>query len=133
MYFLGLVFAPICGVQITDYYFFRRKRLDMVSLFDYSSASRYNFWGGFNPAAFIATAAGCVFYWYLLNPVTYVSHNTGLFKWISASVPSLLLAAAVYAVITAAVVKPLHRGGYERYHKSGETTTASAKPAGPAA
>jgi len=32
MYFLGLVFAPICGVQIVDYYFFRHQRVDMVSL-----------------------------------------------------------------------------------------------------
>ncbi len=119
MYFLGLVFAPICGIQITDYYFFRRKKLDMVSLFDYSPASRYNFWGGFNPAAFIATAVGCVFYWYLLDPVTYVSHNTGLFKWVSASIPALLASAVVYALLTALVVKPLRKGGYERFESAG--------------
>ena len=75
MYFLGVVFAPICAIQIVDYYFFRHQRLDMLSLFDYSPKGRYHFWGGFNPAAFIATAAGCVTYWYLLDPVTYVSHN----------------------------------------------------------
>jgi NCS1 family nucleobase:cation symporter-1 len=114
MYFLGLVFAPICGIQIVDYYFFRHQRLDMVSLFDYTPSSRYHFWGGVNPAAFAATAVGFFVYWYLLDPVTYVSHNTAAFKWISASIPSLLSAAVVYAVLTALVVKPLRKGGYER-------------------
>ena len=114
MYFLGLVFAPICGIQIADYYFFRHQRLDMVSLFDYTPTSRYHFWGGFNPAAFVATAVGFFVYWYLLDPVTYVSHNATAFKWISASIPSLLSAAVVYGVLTALVIKPLHKGGYER-------------------
>ena len=113
MYFLGLVFAPICGIQIVDYYFFRHQRIDMVSLFDYSAASRYNFWGGFNPAAFVATAVGFFVYWYLLDPVTYVSHNATMFKWVSASIPSLISAGVVYAVLTALVIKPLRKGGYE--------------------
>ncbi len=83
------MFAPICAIQIVDYYFFRHQRLDMLSLFDYSPKGRYHFWGGFNPAAFIATAVGCLTYWYLLDPVTYVSHNTTAFKWMSASMPTL--------------------------------------------
>ena len=112
MYFLGLVFAPICAVQIVDYYFFRHQKLDMVSMFDYSARSRYHFWGGFNPAAFIATAAGFFTYWYLLDPVTYVSHNTTVFKWVSASLPSLVVAGIVYAVLTV-VVKGMRKGGYD--------------------
>jgi NCS1 family nucleobase:cation symporter-1 len=113
MYFLGLVFAPICAIQIVDYYFFRHQRLDMLSLFDYSSKGRYHFWGGFNPAAFIATAAGCVTYWYLLDPVTYVSHNATAFKWMSASLPTLAVSAVVYAILTAVWIKPLRKGGYD--------------------
>jgi NCS1 family nucleobase:cation symporter-1 len=127
MYFLGLVFAPICGIQIADYYFFRHQRLDMVSLFDYTPSSHYHFWGGVNPAAFAATAVGFFVYWYLLDPVTYVSHNTMAFKWISASIPSLVSAAVVYAVLTALVVKPLHKGGYERV---AAVALTPARPAG---
>ena len=113
MYFLGLVFAPICGVQIVDYYFFRHQQIDMVSLYDYSAKGKYFYWGGFNPAGFIATAAGFFTYWYLLDPVTYVSHNTTAFKWLSASIPSLIITGIVYAILTVILVKPLGKGGYK--------------------
>ena len=55
MYFLGLVFAPICAVQIVDYYVFRKNILHLPSLFDYTKQGKYYFWGGVNPAGFIAT------------------------------------------------------------------------------
>jgi len=113
MYFLGLVFAPICGVQIVDYYFFRHQRIDMVSLFDYSSKGKYYFWGGINPAAFLATAAGFFTYWYLLDPVTYVSHNTEMFKWLSASLPSIVVSGIVYWILTRLVIIPAGKGGYK--------------------
>ncbi len=113
MYFLGLVFAPICGVQIVDYYFFRHQQIDMVSLYDYSAKGKYFYWGGFNPAGFIATAVGFFVYWYLLDPVTYVSHNTTAFKWLSASIPSLIATAIVYAILTVILIKPLGKGGYK--------------------
>jgi len=113
MYFLGLVFAPICGVQIVDYYFFRHQQVDMVSLYDYSAKGKYFYWGGFNPAGFIATAVGFFTYWYLLDPVTYVSHNTTAFKWLSASIPSLIVTGIVYAILTVILIKPLGKGGYK--------------------
>ena len=129
MYFLGLVFAPICGVQIVDYYFFRRQKLDVRSLYDYTSSSKYHFWGGFNPAGFIATAVGCVIYYWLLNPVTYAQHFP--FKWISASIPTVFVAGAVYWVVTRLVVIPARKGGYERYHDAAAVQPAtSAEPAG---
>ena len=113
MYFLGLIFAPICAVQIVDFYAFRKNNLHLASLYDYSSKGRYYFWGGVNPAAFVATAVGFFLYWYLLNPLTYVQHFP--FKWISASLPSLLTSAVAYWAVTRLMVIPLKKGGYERY------------------
>ncbi len=110
MYFLGLLFAPICAIGIVDYYLFRRQKLDMVALFDNSVRSKYGFWGGVNPAAFIAVAVGFFTYWYLLDPVTYVSHWTAGFRWISASLPSLLTSAVAYWAVTRLVVIPLKKG-----------------------
>ena len=49
MYFLGLVFAPICGIQIVDYYFFRHQRIDMVSLFDYTGRQSLQLLGRLQP------------------------------------------------------------------------------------
>jgi NCS1 family nucleobase:cation symporter-1 len=116
MYFLGLIFAPICAIGIVDYYLFRRQKLDMVALFDNSTGSKYGFWAGINPAAFAAVATGFFTYWFLLDPVTYVSHWTVGFKWISASLPSLVTSAVVYWAVTRLVVIPLKKGGYERYN-----------------
>lgn len=111
MYFLGLVFAPICAVQIVDYYFFRKNILHLPSLFDYSREGRYFFWGGINPAGFIATAVGCGVYYYLLNPVTYAQHFP--FKWISASVPAIIVTGVVYWLLTQFWIVPMKKGGYE--------------------
>jgi len=116
MYGLGVVFAPICGIQIVDYYLFRRQKLHVPSLYDYSSKGRYHFWGGFNPAAFVATAAGMVFYWFLLDPVTYESRfmigDTVVFQWLSASIPTVVLSGFIFWLATRFVVIPLRKGGY---------------------
>lgn len=116
MYLLGVVFAPICGIQIVDYYLFRRQRLDVPSLYDGSSRGRYHFWFGFNPAAFAATLVGMFTYWLLLDPVTYenrlVVNDVNLFQWVSASIPAILVAGAAYWLLTRLVVIPARKGGY---------------------
>jgi NCS1 family nucleobase:cation symporter-1 len=116
MYLLGLVFAPICGVQIVDYYLFRKQKLDVPALYDTGQESKYSFWLGFNPAAFVAVAAGMVLYYFLLNPLDYTMalmvNETPVFQWITASIPSLLVAGIVYWVMTRLVVIPMKKGGY---------------------
>jgi nucleobase:cation symporter-1, NCS1 family len=111
MYFLGLIFAPICAIQIVDFYFFRKNTLHLPSLYDYSKEGRYYFWAGINPAAFIATAVGFFLYWYLLNPLTYVQHYP--FKWISASIPSILVSGFIYWALTRFWIIPMKKGGYD--------------------
>ncbi len=116
MYALGLVFAPICGIQIVDYYLLRRQKLHVPSLYDYSSRGRYFFWGGFNIAAFLATVAGMLFYWFLLDPITYenrfVVNDVIVFQWISASIPTVILAGALYWILTRVLSIPMKKGGY---------------------
>ena len=55
---------------------------------------------------------GCSSYIYLLNPITYESH--GPFRFLTASLPSTLLAAVVYLAVTRLFVIPAGRGGYSR-------------------
>lgn len=112
MYFLGLVFAPICAVQIVDFYVFRKHKLHLPSLFDYSKKGQYYFWGGVNPAAFIATGVGFVIYYWLLNPVTYAQHFP--FKWISASVPTIIVTGFIYWVLTKFWIMRVGKGGYAK-------------------
>lgn len=54
--FLGALLAPLPAIMIMDYYLFRKTTLSVPDLFD--SEGRYNFAGGFNPAAIIAYVCG---------------------------------------------------------------------------
>jgi NCS1 family nucleobase:cation symporter-1 len=77
---IGVAFAPLCGIQIADYFVLRGRRLDVRALYTQGPGQLYSFWGGFNPAAMAALAAGCATYVLLLNLLTYRSSS-----WQSAS------------------------------------------------
>lgn len=110
--FVGVSFAPLCGVQIADYYVLRRRRggVDITAMFMAGPDSRYHFWGGINPAGFLGIAAGFAAYLYLLDPLTYASHFP--YRYVSASFPSALVAGVVYLLVTRLWVLPSGRGGY---------------------
>ncbi|MCW2610286.1 MAG: nucleobase:cation symporter, family [Actinomycetota bacterium] len=94
--FLGVTFAPICGIQIADYYILRR-RPSLRGMFVHGPGTPYHYWKGFNPAGLVAVPVGVATYIYLLNPLTYVSHAP--YQYVSATVPSAVVAGAAYALI----------------------------------
>lgn len=96
--FLGVAFAPLCGIQIADYFLLRRRVLAIRALYGPDPAWPYRSTWGFNPAAVIALALGCAVYLELLNPLTYAS--SGPFRLLSASLPAAVAAAASYVLIT---------------------------------
>ncbi|MFZ2503639.1 MAG: cytosine permease, partial [Nocardioides sp.] len=106
--YIGVFFAPLCGIQIIDYFVLRKQRISLRSIYD--PRGDYQYWGGLNPAAIVAMAAGVVTYLYLLNPQTYVARDP--FSLVGASLPAALVAALVFAIVTVAVVRPAGRGGY---------------------
>jgi NCS1 family nucleobase:cation symporter-1 len=108
--FMGVLFAPMCGIQVVDYFFLRKQRLDIRSVYLSGESSRYHFWGGVNPAGVLALVAGFFTYTYLLNPVSYEARDP--FQFVSASVPAAVVAGLVFYVLTAVIVRPLKRGGY---------------------
>src|SRR5690606_42019960 len=63
-----------------------------------SDLSRYWYWNGVNPAALAATVVGAGFYLWTLEPVSWTSPN-GLFPYITAGIPSFVLAFGTYAVL----------------------------------
>lgn len=107
---IGVAFAPLCGIQIADYYVVRRRRIDVRAMFDPNPNGSYFFWAGFNPVAIIALAVGCVVYVYLLNPITFESH--GPFRLVTASLPAAFISGLVYTIITVVWVAPTAIGGY---------------------
>jgi nucleobase:cation symporter-1, NCS1 family len=107
---IGVCFAPLCGIQIADYYILRRRRIDIRAIYETRPGSRYYFWGGVNPAAVVALLVGIALYVYLLNPLTYESH--GPYRFLTASLPTTLLSALVYIAITRLIVAAAGRGDY---------------------
>jgi len=107
---IGVAFAPLCGIQIADYYVLRRGRIDIRGIFDHDDSGPYAFWRGINPAALIAMAAGCALYVYLLNPLTYESH--GPYRWLTASLPTALISGCLFVALTRLWIAASGRGGY---------------------
>ena len=108
--FIGLVFGPICGIQIADYFLLRRQRLSLRGIYNRNARSPYAFWAGINPAALVAMAAGCGTYLAILNPLTFTSRFP--YAWTTASLPAVLAAGAIYWLMTTLVVRPAGKGGY---------------------
>ena len=106
---IGVAFAPLCGIQIVDYFVLRRRRIDIRAIYTDQPARPYHFWRGFNPAALFALAAGCGTYITLLNPLSYQS--AALYAYATASLPSVAAAACVYLLASAFVIRA-GRGGY---------------------
>jgi len=107
---IGVFFAPLCAIQITDYFILRGKKVSITAVYDDSHKSAYAYWGGVNVAAILAMAAGFVTYWYLLNPLSYVSHWP--YQYLTASLPTALVGAVVYYLATRILVQPSGKGGY---------------------
>jgi NCS1 family nucleobase:cation symporter-1 len=115
--YTSLGFAPLSGVYLVDFFFLRRTRLHVRDLYEPSSRSRYAFWGDFNPAAIAAVIVGAVVYYILLNPLSL--EGLGVFRFVSASIPSFLTAGLVHFVLTKLFVQRLGKGGYEGAEKTG--------------
>lgn len=110
---VGVSFAPLCGVQIADYYGLRKARggIDITAIYRTDKAGKYHFWAGINPAGFLGITAGFVCYLYLLNPLTFVSHAP--YQYVSASFPSAIIAGLIYLLMTKLWVLPAGKGGYK--------------------
>jgi len=108
--FIAVCFAPLCGIQIADYYLLRRGKIDVRGLFEDRPQSPYRYWGGYNIAALLAMGAGVAIYLCLLNPLTYEARWP--YQFVTASLPSAFGAALVYWMLTRLLVIPAGRGAY---------------------
>lgn len=108
--FIGVFFAPLCAIQIVDYFLLRGQRINIRAIYLQGPDTPYAYWGGFNPAAILGMAAGFATYLYLLNPVSYASHSP--YEYLTASLPTAAIGGLVYWLVTVAIVKPAGKGGY---------------------
>jgi len=110
LYWIGVSYTPVIGIMLADYFLLRRQAVDRVALFDDRPGSPYDFWRGWNLAAYIALGAGVGTYLALLNPVSL--WYSAPFKYLTASVPSLVVGMVVYLLLTKVWVQPAGKGGY---------------------
>jgi len=96
--FLGVGFAPLCGIQIADYFVLRARVVDIRAIYGRDPASPHLTIAGFNPAALAALSLGCLVYLNLLNPLSYAS--SGPYRFLTASLPAALCAAISYVLVT---------------------------------
>lgn len=107
----AIALAPLCGVQIVDFFVLRRQHLDLRALHLPYAESRYGFVRGWNPIGLVAVVLGALTYALLLDPVTY--EPAGWFRYLTASLPALVVAGAVHYVGTRVVLRwRTEWGGY---------------------
>lgn len=109
--FIGVMFAPLCGIQIVDYFFLRKQQVSIRGLYDPSPNSPYYFQKGFNIAALLAMAIGFGIYIYLLDPVAYTSRAP--YQYLTASLPTCFAGGLSYWLLTVALNKSRKIGGYD--------------------
>jgi putative hydroxymethylpyrimidine transporter CytX len=84
LFFIGAMFVPLFGVVLTDYFFIRRRRLDLDALDRVGGAYWYS--RGHNRAAILAWAVGFATY----EAIQLLRSPVG------GSIPSMVVAAALY-------------------------------------
>jgi len=102
--------SALAGIGIADYFFLRRQRLNLRHLYAAKGRLPLGFCKGFNPIALIALVAGFAIYVVVFNPQTLA--NTRFFTYMSASLPSCLLAGLVHYVLTRLLAARMGWGGY---------------------
>ena len=108
---IAVAFAPLCGIQIMDYFLLRRGRVDIRAMYVTEPHLPYYFWRGINPAAMIALAAGCLTYIAFLNPLTYDS--IAPYPYLTASLPAAAASALIYFLGSLVVIRA-GLGGYRQ-------------------
>jgi len=114
LFLIGAFFVPLFGVLAADYFVLRRRRYDLEAL--YQSAGPYWYRGGVNWKAVVAWLAGFLAYQWIVP--TEIPGWKGLlqgaagllalpfplsvrFPWLGASLPSFVVAAALYLLSAA--------------------------------
>ncbi|NWG04285.1 MAG: putative hydroxymethylpyrimidine transporter CytX [Syntrophaceae bacterium] len=94
--FIGAMFCPLFGIVLVDYFFLRKKVIDLVDL--YRKEGQYWFWRGINPLAILAWAIGFAIYLgfspMLMEKVLQIK---AAFPWpLGSSLPSMILSGLIY-------------------------------------
>nr|WP_241429337.1 cytosine permease [Agrococcus sp. ARC_14] len=99
----GAFLTALCGVALADYFIVRRQRIDLREMHLAQRGTMYAYPAGVNWAGVVALLLGAAFYLWLYNPITL--ETQAAFSVITASLPSAIVAALAYLLLT----RLLHR------------------------
>ena len=106
----AIIVAPLCAIQFVDYFVLRGRRLNVRALYETDQNSPYFYWKGFNIPAWFAAACGAVTYMLLLDPITY--EPSAWFGYLTASLPSGVVAGGLHYVFCRFWIRRAGLGGY---------------------
>lgn len=95
----GIIYAPLCGILIVDFFLVRKQRFSMRSIYRIDGHDAYRYTGGFSIPAFIAFIIGVIVMVSIYNPIT-GAVNTDFFYFIGSSAWAGIAAAVSYFVIS---------------------------------
>ncbi|MEJ6489894.1 cytosine permease [Leucobacter sp. USCH14] len=106
----GAFIAAICGVIIADYLILRRQNVPMRALYASGPEDPLRFTGGVNLAAMLSVAVASIFYLWVYNPITL--ETLPIFRYATATVPTVVIAIAVYLTLNWLLYVRRGRGAY---------------------
>lgn len=92
----GTMHAPIGGILLVDYFFLKKQRLHLRSIFEAAPNGLYYYTRGFNILALSCVVLGQLTYFFVYNPFTDEAH--ALFRFVPASIAGFLVPAVLYWV-----------------------------------
>ena len=90
----GTMHAPVGGILLVDYFFLRKQRLHLRSIFEAAPTGQYYYTGGFNVLALGCVIIGQLIYFWVYNPFTDEAH--AVFQFVPASIAAFFLPALMY-------------------------------------
>jgi NCS1 family nucleobase:cation symporter-1 len=90
----GTMHAPVGGILMVDYFFLRKQRLHLRSIFEAAPSGHYYYTRGFNILALACIVIGQATYFLVYNPFT--TETSGLMHFLPASIAAFLLPALIY-------------------------------------
>ncbi|MGI4840885.1 MAG: cytosine permease [Janthinobacterium lividum] len=112
------MFIGIAAVMLTDYVLLRRQVVLPAHLFVKDKQSAYWFWGGVNWVAMLIIVLGVVVYLMLFDPLSLQVGPS--FRYVGASIPTLVICIAAYYVLMRLVIATSYRGGYRNVKQLAE-------------
>jgi NCS1 family nucleobase:cation symporter-1 len=113
--FVGLLAGPYWAIAIVDYFFLRKQKISVHACYDLNGV--YRFTGGVNLVAIGCMVVGMIVWLFLggwlsgSSALTFAAGQT-LFHYISATLPSMIVAGALYVVAAKVFFVKRAMGGY---------------------